>query len=282
MERREGSGSTASGGNSFATERGDREERERGESLSGAELVNPYRSDGGKGEQVEEMFDSIAPAYDFMNTAMTLGLHRRWRDKALKAASARISSPENILDIATGTGDVAFRLAELYPDARIKGVDLSEGMLKIAADKLSSMPENIRERVSFEPGDSLALTFGDNSFDIITVAYGVRNFEHLRQGIAEMCRVLRPGGVLCIIELSVPVNPVLKFGYKIYANHVIPAIGRMVSGDSRAYRYLPESIAAAPQRDEMGTILNDCGFEDIKWKSLTLGAVTYYIAQKNV
>lgn len=256
-----------------------KKDRER---LSGAELVNPYRSDVGKGEQVEEMFDSIAPAYDFMNTAMTLGLHRRWRNRALKDVRRLISSPEDILDIATGTGDVAFRLAEIFQDARIKGVDLSEGMLKIACEKLSSMPEKMKGRISFESGDSLALTFEENSFDLVTVAYGVRNFEHLRQGIGEMHRVLRPGGVLCIIELSVPVNPVLKFGYRLYANHIIPAIGRMVSGDSRAYKYLPESIAAAPQRADMGAIMKDCGFDDIKWKSLTLGAVTYYIAQKSL
>ena len=250
------------------------------EPLSGAELVNPYDDGGRKGAQVEKMFDSIAPAYDFMNTAMTLGLHRRWRDRALRAASDRMPSPSEILDIATGTGDVAFRLAVTFRSARVTGVDLSRGMVKIAKSKLYELPPAIGERVQFEIGDSLALQFSNRSFDLVTVAYGVRNFEHLVQGLDEMYRVLRPGGTLCIIELSVPSNSVVRWGYNLYARHIIPTIGRMVSGDSHAYTYLPESIAAAPQRDDMALILRKCGFCDIQWRSLTLGTVTYYLATK--
>ncbi|MDE6027266.1 MAG: bifunctional demethylmenaquinone methyltransferase/2-methoxy-6-polyprenyl-1,4-benzoquinol methylase UbiE [Muribaculaceae bacterium] len=250
------------------------------ERLTGAELVNPYDAARGKGEQVEQMFDSIAPAYDFMNTAMTLGLHRRWRDSALRAAARLSPSPSSILDIATGTGDVAFKLAANYPEASITGVDLSKGMLRIACEKLKEKPEDIRKRMRFEFGDSLDLRYEDEAFDLITVAYGVRNFEHLRQGLGEMQRVLRPGGTLCIIELSVPARSVCRFGYNLYSRHLIPAIGRIVSGDSRAYTYLPESIAAAPQREAMTSILKDCGFRDPEWHSLTLGAVTYYLARK--
>lgn len=248
--------------------------------LSGAELVNPYAEGAAKGEQVERMFDSIAPAYDFMNTAMTFGLHRHWRNRALRDALRICPKPSRILDIATGTGDLAFRLAEIYPTAEVIGLDLSQGMLDIAERKLKEQPEEVARRIRFVQGDSLNLEFADDSFDLITVAYGVRNFEHLRQGLAEMFRVLKPGGALCIIELSVPRNPVCRFGYNLYSRHIIPFVGRLVSGDSRAYTYLPESIAAAPQRDALGAILSECGFSRNAWRSLTLGAVTYYFAIK--
>lgn len=252
----------------------------RPEVKSGAEKVNPYDSVRNKGEQVEDMFDSIAAAYDLMNFAMTLGLHKGWRDKALKAAVGRAGIPDTCLDIATGTGDVAFRLAGMFPQARITGIDISEGMLKVAREKLDSRDATFRERISFRAGDSLKMEFADNSFSMITVAYGVRNFEHLRQGLREMLRVLRPGGVLCVIELSCPSNAWLLKGYNLYTRHVIPGVGRLVSGDSRAYTYLPESIAAAPQREDMKKIMEECGFRDVTWKSLTLGAVTYYLATK--
>ncbi len=248
---------------------------------TGAEVVNPYRKEGAKGEQVEQMFDSIAPAYDFMNTAMTFGLHRWWRNRALKALDIPYS-PESLkaLDVATGTGDVAFKLGSINPQMEITGIDLSDGMLDIARTKLSGMPKETQHRMSFIKGDSLKLDFEDNSFDLITVAYGVRNFENLRKGYREIFRVLKPGGKLCVIELSCPQNPLTKALYNIYSRKIIPAVGKMVSGDSRAYTYLPESIAAAPQREEMAAVMRECGFSDCRWKSLTFGAVTYYIATK--
>lgn len=248
---------------------------------SGAELINPYNEEHEKGKQVEKMFDSIAPAYDFMNTAMTLGLHNWWRARALKAASSRLNSqPQAILDIATGTGDVAFDLHRQFPQAHIKGVDLSDGMLSIARAKLDKMNSDAIDHITFEQGDSLNLNLPDNSQDLITVAYGVRNFEQLRKGYEEMRRVLRPGGILCVIELSCPANKFLLSLYNIYSHYLIPFIGKVISGDSRAYAYLPESIAAAPQRNEMTRIIKDCGFTDCSWKSLTCGAVTYYLATK--
>lgn len=247
----------------------------------GAELVNPYDSETGKGKQVERMFDSIAPAYDFMNTAMTFGLHRWWRNRALNAL--RIGDgfrPVTALDIATGTGDVAFKLNDMNPEMRITGIDLSEGMLKVAQEKLGKRPADHRKSITFEKGDSLDLGYEDNSFDLITVAYGVRNFENLRKGYSEMFRVLKPGGKLCVIELSCPRTPLTRTLYNIYSRRIIPAVGSMVSGDKRAYTYLPESIAAAPQRDAMTGIMKECGFSQCRWKSLTMGAVTYYIAIK--
>lgn len=244
---------------------------------TGAELINPYDDRKAKGEQVEQMFDSIAPAYDFMNFAMTFGLHRIWRNKALNAAAKRLANPPSaILDVATGTGDLAFILADRYPEAHITGADISEGMLDIARKKLSSLPEQKKSRITFASGDCMNLTYPDASFSLITVAYGVRNFEHLSQGLKEMRRVMAPGGVICIIELSVPEAAWAKAAYNIYAHRLIPFVGKMVSGDSRAYTYLPESIAAAPQRDALTRLMEDAGFTDCRWKSLTFGAVTYY------
>lgn len=248
----------------------------------GAELVNPYTDAECKGDQVERMFDSIAPAYDFMNTAMTFGLHRYWRNVALKEA-ARGFKPDaelSILDIATGTGDIAFRLCKGYPKARVVGLDLSEGMLRVAREKCAKLPAEQRQRLEFVQGDSLNMSFKSNSFDLITVAYGVRNFENLAQGLEEMYRVLRPGGKLCVIELSVPTAPVTRALYNLYSNHLIPMVGRLVSGDSRAYKYLPESIAAAPQRNYMTAVMERAGFERSHWHSLTFGTLTYYIAYK--
>ena len=247
---------------------------------TGAERVNPYDDRREKGTQVEEMFDSIAPAYDFMNTAMTFGLHRRWRNIALRAAiKALPAPPAKILDVATGTGDVAFKLHSLLPGAKITGIDLSTGMLDVARRKLESLPATERGKIAFGKADCLDLPYHDREFDLITVAYGVRNFENLLQGLREMRRVLRPGGILCIIELSCPEGKLTGLGYRIYSRRLIPAVGRMVSGDSRAYTYLPESIAAAPQREAMANLLRKAGFSDITYRSLTFGAVTYYIAR---
>lgn len=252
------------------------------ETLTGAELVNPYDDRRVKSEQVEQMFDSIAPAYDFMNTAMTFGLHRRWRDIALNDATRGTDSDASlsILDIATGTGDLAFNLHRRFPAAEIIGIDLSAGMLDIADRKLKKLDEIEQKLISFEQGDSLDLRFSDDSFDLVTVAYGVRNFQHLDRGLREMARVLKPGGTLCIIELSEPATALTKGLYRLYSRRIIPMLGKIISGDSRAYSYLPESIAAAPQREALTDRMKQSGFGECRWKSLTFGAVTYYIAKK--
>ncbi len=252
------------------------------EEKQGAELINPYRQEGAKGEQVQEMFDSIAPAYDFMNTAMTFGLHRWWRTRAINQALRRKRNPGRILDVATGTGDVAFYLHSRLPEAAIEGIDLSEGMLQIAKRKQEQLPAAERGKLNFRAGDCLALPYDDNEFDMVTVAYGVRNFEHLAAGYREMLRVLRPGGLLCVIELAVPASKSVRGAYNLYSRHIIPAIGKAVSGDSRAYSYLPESIAAAPQRDDMTAIMSQAGFADCRWFTLTFGTVACYFAFKPV
>ena len=242
------------------------------------EKITPYGSEESKTGQVEQMFDSIAGAYDFMNTAMTFGLHRWWRNRAM--SRLRGVPHADILDVATGTGDVAFALSRRLAPCSVVGVDLSAGMLEVARRRLAEQPEEVRRRITFEQGDSLHLRFADASFDAVTVAYGVRNFEHLEEGLREMARVLRPGGTLCVVELSVPRNPLVRVGYNLYAKGIIPMVGRMVSGDSRAYTYLPESIARTPQRGEMTALMTRAGLSDASWRSLTLGVVTIYTATK--
>lgn len=244
--------------------------------------VKPYNDTEAKGKQVGEMFDSIAPAYDFMNTAMTGGLHRHWRDKALRMAFNRSEESRiaDVLDIACGTGDVSFRIHELLPQAGITGLDLSPGMLRIAEAKLSGMDEEAKSHISFIEGDSLALPYPENSFDFITVAYGVRNFERLADGYREMHRVLRKGGMLCVVELSEPSSKPIKWLYRLYSRNIIPFVGKMVSHDPRAYTYLPESIAACPQRGAMTRIMESAGFKNTEYHSLTLGVVTIYFATK--
>lgn len=242
--------------------------------------ITPYGSNENKESQVEAMFDNIAPAYDFMNSAMSFGLHRRWRAIALKSLKNFLTAntAPNLLDIATGTGDLAFQLNKLFPQSSIIGIDISNGMLDIAKKKKSRLAPYAN--INFLQADSLQLPFDNESFDAITVAYGVRNFADLPKGLKEMNRVLKKDGLLCIIELSEPTLPPLKFLYSIYAHHLIPAIGKLVSGDSRAYSYLPESIAACPQRQNMLQQMNHAGFSSNNFRSLTFGVVTIYFGKK--
>lgn len=254
--------------------------------MKSAEKIMPYEEGENKGKQVEQMFDSIAPAYDFMNSAMSFGMHRSWRNKALKAAFTSVDKHleerdrREVLDVATGTGDLAFSMLRRRPWLNITGVDLSSGMLNIAREKRSKLPAAQADHLHFEEGDCMNLQFPDDSFSLVTVAYGVRNFEEHIKGLREMHRVLKPGGTLCIIELSVPRASLPRLGYNIYSRYLIPAVGSMVSGDHSAYKYLPRSIAAAPQRDDLTALLRQAGFAHASWRSLTLGVVTIYLAVK--
>lgn len=241
-----------------------------------AEKINPYDNSRCKTEQVQEMFDSIAPAYDFMNRAMTFGIDKLWRAKAVKMIGKQF--PKTILDVATGTGDLAIKLAKTLNVESVTGIDLSEGMITIGRKKVNDA--HLSEKINLVQGDCLSLPFTDKSFDCITVAYGVRNFEHLDIGYKEMRRVLKGGGMLCVIELSTPTSPIVRPLYKFYTRYIIPFVGRLISKDVRAYSYLPESIAAVPQGNEMLALMRNAGFDDCEYRPLTFGTCTIYTAFK--
>lgn len=244
--------------------------------MTDPEAIKPYDAERSKGEQVEQMFDSIAPAYDFMNTAMTFGLHRMWRNKALRTLAGNNECPRRVLDLACGTGDVTIHLASIFPGAEIVGADLSAGMLDVARRKIAKLPQEVASRVSFVQADALNLPYDNKEFDAITIAYGVRNFENLKAGYAEMLRVLKPGGHLCVIELCEPVNPLMRLGYTFYSRCLIPLAGRLVSRDTRAYSYLPQSIHACPQRSDMVSLMRDAGYSQASCRVLFPGVCAVY------
>lgn len=245
------------------------------------ERIKPYQQQGSKAEQVRDMFDSIAPAYDFMNRAMTLGIDRWWRRLAVKRVKRHLRNmaTPHLLDVATGTGDFAIQLHNSLSPVQVTGIDLSQGMLDVAMRKVAD--RGLSDNIHFEQGDCLALPYGDDSFDAVTVAFGVRNFEHLDRGYSEMHRVLRPGGMLCVLELSTPQNRVIRWFYDLYTLHIIPWAGSLKSGNKSAYRYLPQSIAAVPQRQAMLELMRQAGFSHCEYRALTLGVCTIYTAIKS-
>lgn len=238
--------------------------------------INPY-SAGEKTGQVEAMFDHIASAYDRMNSIMTFGMHTRWRTKALEELRTAGGTAGPLLDVATGTGDVAIHLRKLFPESHITGVDLSEGMMSVARRKTAR--RHLRE-IDFIQADCLHMPFADETFAAVTVAYGVRNFADLEAGYREMYRVMRHGARLCVIELCEPASLPLKICYRIYARTLIPLAGRIVSGDHAAYSYLPKSVAACPQRRGMTDLIEKAGFTGARWKVLPPGVVAIYTAVK--
>ena len=240
------------------------------------EQVTPY-GEGAKTEQVRQMFDAIAPAYDFMNRAMTLGIDIWWRQLAVKRLKRL--KPATILDVATGTGDFAIQLNDSLQPQHITGIDLSEGMLAEARRKIKK--KGLEDVITFKQDDCMAMHMDDATVDAVTVAFGVRNFEHLQQGYQEMARVLKPGGMLCVLELSTPTNPLIRWFYDLYTLHIIPWLGSLKSGEKSAYRYLPESIAAVPQGDDMLQLMRNAGLKNATFKRLTLGVCTIYTAVKN-
>lgn len=244
--------------------------------MTDVENINPYGDSRGKKEQVAAMFDAIAPAYDFMNRAMSFGMDRLWLLALLK--SVRAHRPADIVDLATGTGDVAFAMADALPDARVRGLDISEGMLAKARQRAAA--GTYAGRLTFGCADGLATGLPDACADVVTVAYGVRNFADIEAGYREMHRIMRPGGLLAVLELSKPVNPIARPFYSLYTRLLIPAAGRLVSGDSRAYTYLPESIAAAPAGPAMAEIISRAGFSGVHFRRLSFGVCTLYTALK--
>lgn len=239
--------------------------------------VTPYKgSSEGKKKQVEQMFDTISENYDGMNRVISLGTDVSWRKKVIKLAAAK--NPKIILDIATGTGDLAIQFAEKTEADKIIGLDLSDGMLSMARKKVSGKP--IAKKIEFIQGDSEALPFDDNYFDAITVSFGIRNFEDLEKGLSEILRVLRKDGTFVILETSVPTKFPFKQGYYFHTKYVLPFLGRMFSKDKVAYQYLSESASVFPFGQELNNILRKIGFKEVDNKPQTFGVATIYTATK--
>lgn len=240
--------------------------------MQNVEGINPYIDNDDKTGQVRDMFNNIARRYDRMNALMSFGRHRNWLGKAVRLVAA--DNPGHVLDVATGTADVAIAIAKSLPETRVTGLDLSEMMIEIGRQKV--IRASLDDRITLECGDCLQMPFDNNSFDAVTVAYGVRNFENIVAGLVQMNRVLRPGGKLTVIELSVPYRRIYRGAYNIYSRFVIPAMGAIISRDRRAYTYLPKSIAAVPCGDDMCRLMQQAGFTDTTWRPLTFGACTIY------
>lgn len=238
--------------------------------------VKPYSdSDLTKKEQVEQMFDNISGKYDELNHILSMGIDVGWRKKVVKIIKNQ--NPKTVLDIATGTGDLAIMMAKAT-DAKITGFDLSAGMLEVGRKKIAEL--NLESRIEMIQGDAEKMPFEDNSFDCITVAFGVRNFENLKNGLDEIYRVLRPGGKFVILEFSQPQSFPMKQLYSFYSKNILPMIGKKISKDKSAYTYLPESVKAFPYGEEMKKILKNSNFIKTTDKKLTFGISSIYESLK--
>jgi demethylmenaquinone methyltransferase/2-methoxy-6-polyprenyl-1,4-benzoquinol methylase len=239
-------------------------------------VVTPYNDlDRSKKEQVEQMFDHIAPTYDFLNHLLSLGIDRRWRRTAVDSIAS--VSPQVILDLATGTGDFAVEALRLRPSTII-GADISDLMMNVGRDKAQKL--QVSDILRFQKVDSENMPFEDNKFDAVTVGFGVRNFEHLDIGLREMYRVLRPGGRVAILEVAQPRHFPMRQLYSIYFHYILPLLGRLFSSDVRAYTYLPESVSVFPEGDDFVAILNRAGFRHISYRPLTFGICAFYTCEK--
>ena len=231
-------------------------------------------------DQIQQMFDGIAPDYDRLNHLMSLGADRSWRRRALREIVTP-GTPQQILDLACGTGDFSLAIArKMHPDSRITGLDLSGGMLAIMREKVARA--GLRDRISCKQGDSEAMPFTDGAFDVVTIAFGIRNFEHREAALSEILRVLKPGGRLVILELSVPEGRFFRWFYNLYFKHFVPWIGGRISGDRAAYEYLPASVQAFPGRREWTGTMARCGFTQVRHRAFTFGICRMYIGEKPV
>lgn len=240
------------------------------------EKVKPYDGKEDKGVMVEEMFDNISTTYDTLNHRLSWGIDRGWRKKAIDQLAPY--APKRLLDVATGTGDFAIMAAHRLQGAKITGADFSEGMMQIGQQKVARL--GLTDTISFAKEDCMALSFADESYDAVTAAFGIRNFQSLDKGLSEMCRVLRKGGHLSIVELTSPIRFPMRQLFWVYAHTILPIYGRIVSRDSNAYRYLTASIGAFPQGEQMVGILQKAGFSKASFKRLTFGICTMYFATK--
>ena len=241
-----------------------------------SEKVIPYKdSDLNKKQQVTKMFDTISNEYDGLNRVISFGIDVKWRKKVVDIVTKH--QPSNILDIATGTGDLAINLAKTNA-SEIVGLDISEGMLEVGRKKIAQ--KKLDSKIKMKLGDSENLPFDDNTFDAITVAFGIRNFESLERGLAEIHRVLKPNGMFVILETSVPTNPLYKAGYSFYTKYILPTIGKVFSKDQSAYSYLCESASKFPYGETLNNILRQIGFNSVEDLPQTFGVATIYKASK--
>ncbi len=239
-------------------------------------VVTPYGSNAGKKAEVEQMFDRIAPRYDLLNRLLSLGIDVSWRKRAI--SYLKPAQPAEILDVATGTADVAILMAKILNPKKVVGIDIANQMLELGRGKIET--QGLSEIISLETGDSERLRFADGSFDAVSVAFGVRNFENLEKGLSEMYRVLRPNGRIVVLEFSKPhVFPIKQF-YNAYFKYVLPLIGRLTSRDMRAYTYLFESVQVFPEGNQFTEILTKTGFQHSLCERLTLGICSIYTATK--
>ncbi len=240
------------------------------------EGIKPYTNESGKTEQVEQMFDHIAPAYDKLNRRLSWNIDQRWRKRAITLLAKH--QPKQIIDVATGTGDMAIGCAQQINAEHITAIDLSEEMMAHGREKTAAL--GLDGKITFQREDCMALSFNDEQFDAVTTAFGIRNFEHLEQGLREMYRVLKTDGHLCVVELTRPVSFPMRQLFWIYAHTILPVYGRMVSRDKQAYTYLTKTIEAFPQGEEMMNILQRIGFRKTDFRRLTAGICTMYFATK--
>lgn len=241
-----------------------------------SKTVKPYgKENQSKKEEVAEMFNNISGRYDFLNHLLSLGIDKIWRRKAVNCLKK--DHPKKIMDVATGTGDFALALLRLKPE-QVIGVDISDGMLEMGRKKMRRL--RVDQLVHLKKGDSENLDFEDNSFDAITVGFGVRNFQDLKKGLNELNRVLKPNGKLVVLEFSKPSRFPVKQFFSFYSQVIIPFFGKKISKDERAYTYLPESVAAFPEGDAFLQIMNECGFSELHAKRLSGGIATIYTGLK--
>ncbi len=240
------------------------------------EKIKPYEGKGEKGKLVEEMFDNIAPTYDTLNHRLSWDIDKGWRNKAIRRLAE--FHPQKMLDIATGTGDFAILAAKTLHPKTLVGADISEGMMEIGRQKVAK--EHLEGVITFKKEDCLNLSFADETFDAVTAAFGIRNFQNLDQGLQEMCRVLKKGGHLSIVELTTPVSFPMKQLFHIYSHTVLPVYGKLISKDQSAYSYLTATIEAFPQGETMMEVLKKAGFEKAEFKRFTFGICTMYFATK--
>lgn len=242
-----------------------------------ANNITPYKdSELGKKEQVAQMFDTISEEYDGLNRVISFGIDIKWRDKVIEYVAN--SNPEKVLDIATGTGDLALLMAERTQAKEIIGLDISAGMLAVGKRKIAE--KNWTNKIQMVQADSENMPYADDYFDAITVSFGVRNFENLQEGLAEILRVLKPNGVFVILETSVPTKFPFKQGYGIYSKFILPTIGKLFSKDKVAYQYLSDSANKFPFGQELNNILQETGFIDVSHEPQTFGVATIYKASK--